>query len=101
MPAQPIPVDFTITAQVTSSDLLLLPNALDFGDCPTNERTAVKVGACLHAWFLLLFVIAQRRTLAPRSLCTAVLPVAWQANRQLACCEARMPMSYAIIYIIS
>lgn len=43
VPDQPIPVDFSITAQVTASDLLFHPSSLDFGDCSTAEQTGIKV----------------------------------------------------------
>lgn len=43
VPDQSLPVPFTLRAQITNTDLLFQPPALDFGDCVMGERTAVKL----------------------------------------------------------
>ncbi len=38
MPGQPLPVDFTVRARLTTSHLSITPTTLDFGRCLTCEK---------------------------------------------------------------
>lgn len=43
VPGQPLPVDFTVRTQITSSDMELSPTHLNFGSCPVTEYAGVPV----------------------------------------------------------